>query len=82
MPYSVIMIRTQISLDAEVYEHAKEEARRRGISFAELVRRSLAQTLGPRGDRRAWMRYAGSVESGDPRSSATVDEVVYGKKRS
>ncbi len=27
-----------------------------------------------------WMRYAGLVESGDARSSQTVDEVVYGSK--
>lgn len=82
MIYSVIMIRTQISLEADLYEHAKKEARRRGISFAELVRRSLAQTLGPRDGERSWMRYAGTVETGDSRSSATIDEVVYGKARS
>ncbi len=35
------MIRTQISLSVEEYEAAKREARRLGISLAELLRRSL-----------------------------------------
>ena len=35
--------------------------------------------LPPRGQA-PWMRYAGLVESGNPRSSQTVDEVVYGSK--
>jgi len=75
------MVRTQISVDRETYEEAKEEAKRRGISFAELVRRSLAQTLPPRDADQPWMRFAGAVESGDESSSATIDEVVYGRER-
>ena len=74
------MTRTQISLDPEVYERAKEEAQRRRISFAELVRRSLAQTLGPREDQ-PWMGFAGALASGDPDASSSVDEVVYGRER-
>jgi hypothetical protein len=27
-----------------------------------------------------WMRFAGMLESGDPHSSQTVDEVVYGNQ--
>jgi hypothetical protein len=34
----------------------------------------------PESDQRPWMRYAGLVESGDPNSSQSVDEVVYGSK--
>lgn len=79
--YHAPMTRTQISLDPEVYERAKEEARRRRISFAELVRRSLAQTLAPADDEQPWMRLAGVVESGDPAASASVDAVVYGRER-
>lgn len=75
------MVRTQISVEPETYEQAKQEAKRRGISFAELVRRSLAQTLPPRDEDQPWMRFAGAVESGDPSSSTTVDEVVYGRGR-
>jgi hypothetical protein len=27
----------------------------------------------------AWMRFAGFVDSGDPQSSQSVDEIVYGQ---
>ncbi len=73
------MIRTQISLSEEEYEAAKREAERLGISLAELLRRSL-RTLLPVDDEKPWMRLAGMVESGDPRSSQRIDEVVYGRK--
>lgn len=75
----VIMIRTQISLTEEEYAAAKREAQRLGISLAELLRRSL-RTVIPADSSRPWMRYAGLVETGDPRSSQHVDEVVYGDK--
>ena len=75
------MVRTQISLDPGTYEQAKNEARRRGISFAELVRKSLAETLKPRPEDKPWMRYAGVFDSGDPASSSTIDEVVYGREQ-
>lgn len=73
------MIRTQISLSQEEYEAAKREARRLGISLAELLRRSL-RTLLPADESRPWMRFAGFVESGDPSSSQKIDDVVYGQK--
>jgi hypothetical protein len=73
------MIRTQISLSEGEYEAAKREAERLGISLAELLRRSL-RTIIPADESRPWMRYAGMVESGDPRSSQRIDEVVYGQK--
>ncbi len=73
------MIRTQVSLEERMYREARREARRLGISFAELVRRALARMIGERGAvTEPWMRYAGSVESGDPDASRSVDEVVYG----
>jgi hypothetical protein len=34
----------------------------------------------PENDQRPWMRYAGFVESGDPNSSQSIDEIVYGSK--
>lgn len=73
------MIRTQISLSEKEYAAAKREARRLGISFAELLRRSLRGVM-PADTSRPWMRYAGMVESGDRRSSRRIDEVVYGRK--
>jgi len=76
------MIRTQVSLDAQLYKEAKAEARRRGISFAELCRRALARTIRPRGGGdKPWMRFAGALQSGDPEASRTVDEVVYVRER-
>ena len=73
------MIRTQISLSQEEYDAAKREARRLGISLAELLRRSLRHIL-PADESKPWMLYAGSVESGDTESSRHIDEVVYGHK--
>jgi hypothetical protein len=73
------MIRTQISLTEEEYLAAKREAERLGISLAELLRRSLRAVI-PVDEAKPWMRYAGMVESGDPRSSQNIDDVVYGRK--
>jgi len=73
------MIRTQISLNKEEYVLAKKEAKALGISVAELVRRAVRQNLPVRGEA-PWMRYIGLVESGDPNSSSTIDEIVYGHK--
>jgi hypothetical protein len=73
------MVRTQISLSEEEYDAAKREARRLGISLAELLRRSLRTAL-PVNDTQPWMRYAGMVESGDAQSSQKIDDVIYGRK--
>ncbi len=73
------MIRTQISLSEEDYDAAKQEAARLGISLAELLRRSLRAMIPP-DDSKPWMRYAGMVETGDPRSSQRIDEIVYAAK--
>lgn len=77
--YTVIMIRTQISLTEEEYKAAKREAQRLGISLAELLRRSLRSIL-PADETKPWMRYAGMIETGDVNSSLTIDEIVYGQK--
>jgi len=73
------MIRTQISLGEDEYREAKREAKRLGVSLAELLRRSLRSML-PADSSQPWMRYAGMVESGDPQSSSRIDEVIYGQK--
>ena len=61
------MIRTQVNLGEVDYKLAKKEAR------------ALGQALPPAAGA-PWMRYAGFVESGDSRSSQSVDDVVYGAK--
>jgi len=73
------MIRTQISLAQDDYDAAKAEAARLGISLAELVRRALRSVL-PADGSQPWMHYAGMVESGDPASSRSIDDIVYGHK--
>lgn len=75
------MKRTQISLDPHMYEEAREEARKRGISFAELVRRALLLVLPAGSCEHPWTRFAGVVEDGGGDASATVDDVVYGRDR-
>jgi len=72
------MIRTQISVDEAVYEHAKAVAKRRGISLAELVRRGLEETLAREPEDWPWMAYAGAID-GDLQDSSTVDDAVYGR---
>lgn len=71
------MIRTQVSLTEQEYEAAKQEAKRLGISLAELLRRSLRSIL-PVDESKPWMRIAGMVDTGDPNSSQHIDEIVYG----
>ncbi len=73
------MIRTQVSLEEEDYRLAQREAKAQGISVAEFVRRAIRQMLPPPG-KAPWMRYAGLVESGNARSSQSIDDVVYGAK--
>jgi len=73
------MIRTQVSLDKKEYDSAKKEAAALGISLAEFIRRAVREHLPVHGQS-PWMRYAGFVESGDRRSSQSIDEIVYGSK--
>ena len=73
------MIRTQVSLDEQDYQLAKNLAKATGISVAELVRRAVRDALPPPADP-SWMKFAGSIESGDPHSSDSIDEIVYGSK--
>ncbi len=79
LPSSDNMIRTQVSLDENEYAMAKTEAQSLGISVAEFVRRAVREALPPRGEG-PWMKFAGFVETGNPRSSQTIDEIVYGQK--
>jgi hypothetical protein len=73
------MVRTQISLTEKEYQDAKREARRLGISLAELLRRSLRLML-PVDETKPWMSFAGMIETGDSQASQKIDEIVYGQK--
>ena len=70
------MIRTQISVDRELYERAKSVAKRQGISLAELCRISLRETASSEPMDKPWMAFTGILD-GEPDDSKTVDEVVY-----
>lgn len=72
------MVRTQISLSEEEYRLAKEEAKKLGISLAEYFRRALRGAL-PIPAHKPWMAFRGTFDSGNPRASETVDDVVYGE---
>ena len=73
------MIRTQVSLDEQEYASVKMEAQALGIPVAEFVRRALREALPASGSGR-WMKFAGLVETGNTRSSQSIDEIVYGQK--
>ncbi len=73
------MIRTQVSLPADEYELVKQQARALGISIAEVIRRAVRDTLPP-SEGGSWMRFAGFVQSGDSKSSQSIDEIIYGAK--
>ena len=74
------MIRTQISVDEELYERARKLAKRQGISLAELCRRGLREAVSREPSDRPWMAYVGDLD-GHPDDSSTVDEVVYGRDK-
>ena len=73
------MIRTQISLDKHEYDLAKMQAAALGIPIAEFIRRAVREQL-PVGAEGAWMKYAGFVATGDPHSSQSIDDLIYGTK--
>jgi hypothetical protein len=73
------MVRMQISFDEQEYMLAREQAKKLGISVAELLRRAVRDAL-PLEANSTWMSYASLVDSGDSRSSQSIDEVVYRKR--
>lgn len=76
------MLRTQVSLDPDMYKQVKAEARKHGVSVAEMLRRALASALHPTvSTNKPWMRFAGTLESRDSGSSRSVDDIVYGRGR-
>ena len=75
------MVRTQISFDESLYREAKKAAKQRGVSLAELCRLGLRTVLSAASKEHRWDSYLGVFESTDPRTSESIDEVVYGREK-
>ena len=73
------MVRTQISFDEDLLKRARQMARRKRVSLAELCRRGLQEILSREPDNKPWMAFAGAYE-GAPEDSESVDAVVYGRE--
>ena len=73
------MIRISVSLDNQEHALARKKARALRISMGEFVRRAVRDKL-PVSNEAPWMRFAGMVASGDPNSSQSIDEIIYGSK--
>jgi len=73
------MIRTQISVDEHLYQRAKKVAKRKGISLAELCRRSLEEVVAREPSGKPWMAFAGILE-GHAEDSSSVDSIVYDRE--
>ena len=78
--YTFCMVKAHVSFDENLYQAAREEAARQGISFAELCRQALADALEHRDEDKPWMRFSGILEGDDPDASLTVNEVVYNRE--
>ena len=70
-----MVVRTQVTLDADAHRRAKRRAADLGISFAEYVRRTLDRDLGdePKGDISAIF---GLFDSGVSDVSGNVDKYL------
>lgn len=75
------MKRLQISLEPELDRMLDRMARSDGVSKAEIVRRCIRDRAQPIPDVAAdpVLGLFGTVETGDPGDSASVDDIVYGR---
>jgi len=76
-----MVVRSQITLDADAHRRAKRRASDMGISFAEYVRRTLDRDLGhePKGD---ISEIVGLFDSGVSDVSSNVDKHLGNAARS
>jgi hypothetical protein len=72
-------MRYHSNADEAEYQLAKKENGCSVSPHRNLCLAPFVQSL-PAAGKAPWMRYAGFVESGDPASSRSVDDVVYGAK--
>ncbi|HEX3608462.1 MAG TPA: CopG family transcriptional regulator [Solirubrobacterales bacterium] len=76
------MKRLQISIEPELDAAVERRAEEEGLSKAAVIRRCVRETVKPLPplEEDPFFRLCGTVE-GDPDSSMTVNEVVYGLSR-
>ena len=74
------MARISLSLTEYEYELVKKETRVLRVSIAEVIRRAIRHTV-PSHEGGSWMRFAGSVATGNRNSSQSVDRIVYCSKK-
>lgn len=76
------MKRLQISIEPELDEAVERRAEEEGLSKAEVIRRCVRERVKPLPpiEKDPFFKLRGTVE-GDPDSSATIDDVVYGLSR-
>jgi hypothetical protein len=76
------MKRLQISIEPELDEAVERRAEEQGLSKAEVIRRCVRERVEPLPPLKEdpFYKLCGTVE-GDPDSSMTVNEVVYGLSR-
>jgi hypothetical protein len=75
------MKRLQISIEPELDEAVERRAEEEGLSKAEVIRRCVREEvrpLPPIEDDPLFKMFMNPVVGGDPDSSMTVDDVVYG----
>ena len=78
--YNDNMLRTQISVDENLYRRARMVAKKHGLSLAELCRRGLEQAVASEPSEQPWMSFAGSLQ-GEPGDSASIDTALYNRDR-
>lgn len=76
------MKRLQISIEPELDAAVERRAEEEGLSKAEVIRRCVREKVRPLPpiEEDPFFKLLGTVE-GEPDSSLTVDEVVYGPSR-
>jgi len=78
------MKRLQISIEPELDAAVERRAEEEGLSKAEVIRRCVREEIQPLPsleDDPLYKLFKSPVEGGDPNSSMTVNEVVYGLSR-
>lgn len=78
------MKRLQISIEPELDEAVERRAEEEGLSKAEVIRRCVREEirpLPPVEDDPLFKMFMKPVPGGDPDSSMTINEVVYGLSR-